>query len=118
VCEHRVVADDDFCYLTTTGRHSGRPHRIEIWYARAGETLYLLAGGARSSDWVQNLIADASVLVELDGVVRAGRGRVIEVDIEAERARALVFDKYTPRHPDDLTDWRQRALPIAVDLSV
>ena len=27
------VAADDYCYLTTTGRRSGRPHRIEIWYA-------------------------------------------------------------------------------------
>ena len=54
---------DDYCYLTTTGRRSGRPHRIEIWYARSGETLYLLAGGGRPSDWVRNRLADPAVSV-------------------------------------------------------
>lgn len=71
------VADDDYCYLTTTGRRSGRTHRIEIWYAVEGTTLYLLAGGGRSADWVQNLKVDPAVLVELNGIERPARARVI-----------------------------------------
>lgn len=110
------MATDDYCYLTTTGRRTGRPHRIEIWYAADGDTLYLLAGGGRSSDWVQNLLADPAVLVELDGRVHSGRGRVLDAGDEDERARSLVFDKYAPRTDDDLTGWRARALPVAVDL--
>ncbi len=39
------ATDDDFCYLTTRGRVSGRPHEIEIWFALEGRTLYLLSGG-------------------------------------------------------------------------
>jgi len=113
-----VDVRDDYCYLTTTGRRTGRPHRIEIWYARAGDTIYLLAGAGRSSDWVQNLVAHPTVLVEVDDDVRSARGRVIEDDAEAERARALVFDKYTPRYEGDLTDWRHRALPVAIDVHV
>ena len=31
------------CYLTTTGRVSGRPHTIEIWFALQDRTLYLFA---------------------------------------------------------------------------
>lgn len=27
------LADETFRYLTTTGRISGRPHTIEIWFA-------------------------------------------------------------------------------------
>jgi deazaflavin-dependent oxidoreductase (nitroreductase family) len=111
------MADDDYCCLTTTGRRTGQPHRIEIWYADAGESLYMLAGGGSSSDWVRNLIADPAVQVELDGRVRAGRARVVDYGAEAERARALVFDKYAPRSDDDLTDWRKRALPVGIDLS-
>lgn len=106
---------DDYCYLTTTGRRTGRPHRIEIWYAAHGDTLYLLSGGGRSSDWVQNLCADPRVLVEVDGDVRPARGRVLEGGDEAERARSLVFAKYAPRYKGDLTGWRQRALPVAID---
>ncbi len=48
------MVDDDYCYLTTTGRRTGGPHRIEIWYAADGDHLHLLSGGGRNSDWVQN----------------------------------------------------------------
>ena len=112
------VAADDYCYLTTTGRRSGRPHRIEIWYAPDGDTLYLLAGGGRSSDWVKNVLADPAVSVELDGQERPARARVLDDGgPEEQRARSLVYDKYAPCSDSDLSGWRERALPVALDLS-
>ena len=114
--ETGAVAADDYCYLTTTGRRTGQPHRIEIWYATEGDALYLLAGGGRSSDWVRNLEADPAVTLELDGEMSATRARVVDDDEEAERARTLLFEKYQPRSDGDLTSWRVRALPIAIDL--
>ena len=53
-----MAGDDDYCYLTTRGRVTGNDHEIEIWYARDGDTLYLLAGAGDASDWVRNLQAD------------------------------------------------------------
>jgi deazaflavin-dependent oxidoreductase (nitroreductase family) len=114
------VAADDYCYLTTTGRRSGRGHRIEIWYAADGSTLYLLAGGRLRADWVQNLVAEPTVTVEIDGVAHRGQARVLEGDADADeaaRARRLVFDKYSTREPEDLTPWRDAALPVAIDLA-
>jgi deazaflavin-dependent oxidoreductase (nitroreductase family) len=111
------VAADDYCYLTTTGRRTRRPHRIEIWYAADGNTLYLLSGSGRSSDWVQNAMAEPEVRVELDGVVHVAHARVIDSGEEADRARSLVFEKYATRSGDDLTDWRDRALPVAIDVA-
>jgi hypothetical protein len=46
----RSLADEDFCYPTTIGRVSGRPHTIEIWFAIEGHTLYMLSGGRDLSD--------------------------------------------------------------------
>jgi deazaflavin-dependent oxidoreductase (nitroreductase family) len=109
-------AADDYCYVTTTGRRTGRPHRIEIWYAAEGNILYLLSGGGRSSDWVRNLTANPAVVVEVEGDVFSASAWV-PVGEEAEQARSLVFAKYAPRYDGDLTGWRQRALPIAIDLS-
>lgn len=110
---------DDFCHLTTTGRRTGRSHEIEIWYARAGDTLYLLAGGGRTSDWVRNLEADHRVEVRIGERTRPGVARILDgpdVADEAETARTLVFDKYQPRYDGDLLEWRARSLPVAVDL--
>ena len=36
------LAGEDFCYLTTVGRRSGKRHTIEIWFARENGALYLL----------------------------------------------------------------------------
>jgi hypothetical protein len=50
------LSGEDYCYLTTKGRVSGRPHEIEIWFGVHGNTLYLLSGGGEESDWVKNLL--------------------------------------------------------------
>jgi deazaflavin-dependent oxidoreductase (nitroreductase family) len=115
--------DDDYCYLTTRGRVSGQPHEIEIWFAvdrggdpARGTTLHLLAGAGDASDWVRNLMADAAVTVRVRDVVYEGHGRVVSDTDEERRARDTVFAKYQPRNAGELVTWRERALPIAIDL--
>lgn len=111
------TAADDYCYLTTVGRRTGRPHRIEIWYAPDGDRLYLLAGGGRSCDWVRNLQADPNVLVEVNGQERSAHGRILEQGADEERARSLVFAKYAARYDGDLSGWRESAVPVVIDLA-
>jgi deazaflavin-dependent oxidoreductase (nitroreductase family) len=112
--------DDDFCYLTTRGRVTGNPHEIEIWFAvdtEAPTTLFLMAGGGDGSDWVRNVRAEPSVTVRVGDVTYAARARVVDAESEEdERARTLVHDKFAPRYSDDLTEWRGRALPVAIDV--
>ena len=109
------AADEDYCYLTTTGRVSGKPREIEVWFGLAGRTLYMLSGGRDRSDWVRNLRAQPRVSVRIGDVTGPGRARVVEERGEDERARELLFDKYAARYSGDLADWRRTALPIAVD---
>ena len=108
-------AGDDFCYLTTTGRVSGRPHTIEIWFVLNGRVLYMLAGG-HASDWVKNLMREPSVSVRLRDTLFAGNARVVEQGDEDALARRLMLEKYQPRDGDDLSEWGRTALAVAVDL--
>ena len=110
-------AELEYCYLTTTGRRTGRPHTIEIWFALTGRRLYLLAGGGESSDWVRNLLADPTVKVRLGERERSGRASRVLDPAEDERARSLVHDKYVTRYSGDLREWRRTALPVVVELS-
>ncbi|HZD80642.1 MAG TPA: nitroreductase/quinone reductase family protein [Actinomycetota bacterium] len=110
------LAELDYCYLTTTGRASGRPHTIEIWFALSGDTLYVLSGGGDASDWVKNVAAHPTVGLRLGDLDMICRGRVVSDPAEDELARRLLLDKYVPRSSDDLTEWGRTALPIAVDL--
>ncbi len=109
-------SSEQYCYLTTTGRVTGHPHRIEIWFAIDRETLYMLSGGGDRSDWVKNLRRDPAVTVEIGPDTFEGQARLVTDPIEDERARALVHDKYAPGYRGDLTNWRQSALPIAVEV--
>ncbi|HET7516195.1 MAG TPA: nitroreductase family deazaflavin-dependent oxidoreductase [Actinomycetes bacterium] len=110
-----------FCYLTTVGRVSGRPHTIEIWFALQDRTLYVLSGGGDRSDWVRNLLAWPEVTVRIgrrDAAELPGRARVVEAGSdEDELARRLVVAKYQPSYGGDLSSWRRSALPVAVDLT-
>ena len=108
-------ATNDFCYLTTIGRATGRPHTIEIWFALDGRTLYMLSG-SHTSDWVKNLLRMPDVTVRLGEPPFAGRARVVAQADEDAQARILVVAKYQPRSSDDLSGWGRIALPVAVDL--
>jgi deazaflavin-dependent oxidoreductase (nitroreductase family) len=110
------LADEQYCYFKTTGRVTGKPHRIEIWFAIDHDTLYMLSGGGERADWVKNLRRDTVVTVEIGMDQFPGRARVVTDPTESERARALVHDKYAPGYGGDLTNWRHTSLPIAVDL--
>ena len=111
-----AVADEDYCYLTTTGRVSGEPREIEIWFGLDGAAVYLLSGGGDRSNWVRNLRRDPAVTVRIAGTTWPGRARIVEDADEDERARTLLVDKYTPGYSGNLDDWRRRSLPVAIDL--
>lgn len=116
--EHDLAARS-FCYLTTRGRVSGRPHRIEIWFAARDDVVYLLSGGGDRSDWVRNLVTDPAVIVEVGGLQVEGTARILgRGSDEDRRARDSVFDKYQPAYGGDLTSWRESSLAVAIDLSI
>lgn len=108
--------DHALAYVTTTGRVTGRPHTIEIWFAALGDTIYVLSGGGDRADWVRNLLANGLAEIRIDGETRSGKGRRVTQPDEDAMARRLVFDKYQPGYGGDLTDWRRRSLPMAIEL--
>ena len=115
------LANEDFCYLTTTGRRSGRPHTIEIWFALKGNTLYMLSGGRDKADWVRNIQQHPDVQVRIGDSTFNRRARLLSADTDAQEdalAREIVYNKYTARGEDDLLDWSRTSLPVAVDLDV
>jgi deazaflavin-dependent oxidoreductase (nitroreductase family) len=109
-----VLANEDFCYLTTVGRVTGRPHEIEIWFSIDDTTLYMLSGSDRS-DWVKNLRKTPEVTVRIASRTFEGRARVIGAGREDELARRLLVEKYE-KTPGGLSNWRRSALPVAVVL--
>jgi deazaflavin-dependent oxidoreductase (nitroreductase family) len=106
-----------FGYLTTTGRVTGRSHRIEIWFALHGGVVYVLSGGRDASDWVRNIRVTPDVVFEIAGVRRVTRARVLEPNTDEDGlARRLLLEKYVGPD-DDLDEWSRTSLPVAIPWS-
>jgi deazaflavin-dependent oxidoreductase (nitroreductase family) len=111
------LASEQFCYVTTRGRRTGKSHEIEIWFGLEGQTTYMLSGGRERSDWVRNIVADPVVTVRIGDGKYTGRGRVVAAATDEDAlARRLLLGKYTASYSGDLTDWGRTALPVAIDL--
>jgi deazaflavin-dependent oxidoreductase (nitroreductase family) len=114
----RSLPPKQFCYLTTTGRVSGKPHTIELWFAAApgDRSLYILAGGGHRSDWVKNIEKDPGVSIRIGDMALDGKGRIVESEEEKLAARKLVVAKYYHREYNPNGGWEATALPVAIDL--
>jgi deazaflavin-dependent oxidoreductase (nitroreductase family) len=113
------LSAEDYCYLTTTGRVTGKPHEIEIWFAIQDITLYLLSGGMDKSDWVKNLLKNPAATIRIANHNLRGTARLVKDMAEQMLARNLLADKYQERETDgSLSDWAQSALVVGIDLSI
>ena len=112
------LGGEQFCYLTTTGRVTGRPHTIEIWFGLNERTLYMLSGNGprQRADWVRNLMKTPAVSVRIGEREFAGVGRIVNDAQEDALARRLLLEKYEAGYSGDLSEWGETALPVAVDL--
>jgi deazaflavin-dependent oxidoreductase (nitroreductase family) len=70
--------------LTTTGRRSGRPHRVEIWWFHF-EGRFVVTGTPGPRDWLANVRADPRVVVHVEG--RDLDAFAEEIDDDAFRRR-------------------------------
>ena len=109
-------ASEDFCYVTTTGRRSGAPHTIEIWFALADGAFYLLAEGRERADWVRNMRANPSVTMRVRDVTFPAQARFEHTPEKDERARRLLAAKYQDwTEGAEMSSWARTAVLVALD---
>jgi deazaflavin-dependent oxidoreductase (nitroreductase family) len=88
------VGDVECCDVTTTGRSSGRPHEVEIWFGVLDGGLCLISGNGPTADWFRNMEADPRVQVRIGDVTRAMTARVVTDPRERRRVGEVMGAKY------------------------
>jgi deazaflavin-dependent oxidoreductase (nitroreductase family) len=78
------LSDLPVLYLTTTGRTSGLPRRIEIWFVASGGRFYVLAEHFRRAQWVQNIEHNPRVQVQIGGQDRQATARILDETADRE----------------------------------
>jgi len=88
---------EQFLYLTTSGRKTGLPREIEIWFVEWNGNLYVLAEHGLKAHWVQNVLANSSVTIRVSRERWKATGRVLDSGRDADlytQVQALARDKY------------------------
>jgi deazaflavin-dependent oxidoreductase (nitroreductase family) len=73
--------------LTTIGRRTGKPSRIEIWWFHIGGR-FVITGTPGARDWYANVLANPEVTVHVDGLDLAAHA----YPVRDPGLRSLVFD--------------------------
>ena len=112
-----ALAQEEFGYLATRGRVSGRTHEVEIWFAVDGSRIYMLSGGGEKADWVKNIRQNPGATMRIAGTTFAGDARFVAPGDEDTHTRGLLAAKYQQWTPDlPLSDWARTSLPVVIDV--
>lgn len=87
-------ADDECCDIVTTGRRSGRPHEVEIWFGVMDGAMYLISGNGPGADWYRNLLANPTVTVRVGDDEHEGCASPVTDPEERHRCGDLMGAKY------------------------
>lgn len=85
----RALARGLTCDITTTGRKSGQPRRIEIWYFVIDDRVYI-TGTPGKRDWYANLLVNPALTFHVKEGARADlAARATPITDPAERRRIM-----------------------------
>ncbi|HZR80204.1 MAG TPA: nitroreductase family deazaflavin-dependent oxidoreductase [Candidatus Binatia bacterium] len=103
------------CRLETVGRKSGLPRTVTLWFVPEGDRVYL-AGGAAVPQWCRNVRANPAVAIEVGGVRRRGRARVVEDASQADAIRERFVRRYVLARLSRLFGGYTSSVPVVVEL--
>ncbi len=92
-----AMADLQFLYLTTTGRKTGQPREIEIWFVAVEGNYYVIAENREQAQWVKNILHNPRVRVRVGDRVFNATARVLDRErdqLAYEQAQHLEETKY------------------------
>jgi deazaflavin-dependent oxidoreductase (nitroreductase family) len=96
---------EQFAYLTTIGRKSGRSHTVELWFALADGKIYLSHEGA-ATDWMRNISSNSRVSVKVGGVNVEAEAVILDGGIAMKAGQRSLYEKYYGRAPEaTIDDW-------------
>jgi deazaflavin-dependent oxidoreductase (nitroreductase family) len=113
----QALANDRTIDITTTGRSSGLPRRIETWFHQVDDQIYLTGSPGRR-DWYANLLANPDFTFHLKQSVAADLPARATPITDPEERRAI-FERILANIGgiQDLEAWLAGSPLMAVDFT-
>ena len=86
-----ALATDDTIDITTMGRQSGQPRRIEIWFRQINGRIYI-TGTPGTRDWYANLLANPSFTFHLKQSLQADLPAHARIITNPDERRTILAD--------------------------
>jgi deazaflavin-dependent oxidoreductase (nitroreductase family) len=101
----RALETDRTIDITTTGRKSGRPRRLEMWFHNVNGRIFITGMPGRRS-WYANLVANPALTFHLKESVRADLAATARA-ITDPAERRIVLETIVGRlgHSGDIDRW-------------
>ncbi|HSP98271.1 MAG TPA: nitroreductase family deazaflavin-dependent oxidoreductase [Candidatus Dormibacteraeota bacterium] len=95
VSQLRQYEDASTLELTTTGRTSGAPRTVTIWFVADDQgRLYVQSGKGGTTDWYRNLLKTPAVKIRIAELAMSGVAAPVEDLTEVARVHELFRQKY------------------------
>ncbi|MEZ4675371.1 MAG: nitroreductase/quinone reductase family protein [Caldilineaceae bacterium] len=114
----QALITDQVIDITTIGRKSGEPRRIEIWFHNLDGRLYITGTPGRPRDWLANLLAHPNFTFHLKESTQANLpARAVPITEAGERREVLtaILQKLG-RDEADVEEWVAESPLVAVVL--
>jgi len=101
----QALRSDRTIDITTTGRKSGLPRRIEIWFHNLDGRIFI-TGTPGKRGWYANLLANPKFIFHLKGSIQTDLpARAIPILDSEERRKILSEITGSLSREDDLDEW-------------
>jgi len=105
--------------ITTRGRHTGQPRRIEIRFHHIEGQVYITGRPPRHRDWYANLLAHTDFTFHLKSTVHADLPAKAIPILEQARRRAIITAIHQKRGVyHDVEAWVEHSPLVVVELLV
>ncbi len=99
------VQKNQYIYLTTKGRKTGKPHTVQVWFAYGDGKLYLSHEGAYT-DWMKNLEKNEIVSGKIGDVNFEAKAKIVGEGTSREQGKKALYEKYyKPASKAVIDDW-------------
>jgi len=110
------VADEKYIYLTTKGRKTGNPHTVELWFAVAGNKIYLSHEGTYT-DYMKNILENNRVEFKIGKTQFEGNARIVRGGEAFELGKHALYLKYHGKADEDtINDWFSESTIIEISM--
>lgn len=114
----QALATERTIDITTTGRKTGQPRRIEIWFHNLDGAIYITGRPGRQRHWYANMVANPDFTFHLKQSVQADIPATA-TPIEGEADRRAVLSRILKKidvEPGELDEWVQNSPLVEVTL--